>query len=159
MRERVATAARPYAYTLSGLDNVRLVGVQVRRCGKCGIELPIIPRIAELHRLIAKALVELQRPLRGQEIRFLRKYAGMAARDFAAMLGIRHEHLSRVENGRTATLGRPADRLTRAIAMLMVEDPEAARQVLLKAATLVSPVGQAARPFTLVAGRRWKRAA
>jgi len=83
----------------------------------------------------------------------------MAAQDLAAMLGIRPEHLSRVENRLTATFGRPADRLTRTISMLMLGDTEAARQVLLKAATLVSPIGQAARLFTLVAGRRWKRAA
>ena len=159
MRQRVTTAAQPYAYSLSGLDNVRLVGVRVRRCAKCGNELPIIPRIAELHRVIAQTLVELRRPLRGQEIRFLRKYAGLAGQDFAAMLGVRPEHLSRVENGHTATFGAPADRLTRAIAAMTMEDLDTARQVLLKAAALASPTDHAPRPVTLVAGRRWKRAA
>jgi len=159
VRERVTTTARPYAYSLSGLDNVRLVGIRVRRCAKCGIELPIIPRIAELHRVIAQTFVELPRSLRGQEIRFLRKYAGLAAQSFAAMLGVRPEHLSRVENGHTATLGAPADRLTRAIAAMTMEDPDATRQVLLKTAALASPTDRAPRPVTLIAGRRWKRAA
>jgi len=159
MRERVTTVARPYAYSLSGLDNVWLVGIRVRRCAKCGNELPIIPRIAELHRLIARTLVELRRPLRGQEIRFLRKHAGLAGQAFAAMLGIRPEHLSRVENGHTATFGAPADRLTRAIAAMTTGDTNAARQVLLKATALASHTDRTARPVTLVAGPRWKRAA
>jgi branched-subunit amino acid aminotransferase/4-amino-4-deoxychorismate lyase len=75
------------------------------------------------------------------------------------MLGVRPEHLSRVENGHTATFGAPADRLTRAIAAMTMEEPDAAREVLLKAAVLASRTGRAPRPVTLVAGRRWKRAA
>lgn len=157
MERRTTTAAQPYNYRLSGLDNVRLVGIQVQRCPRCDVELPAIPRIGELHRVIARTLLDLDRPLQGQEIRYLRKFAGVAAQDFAALLGVRPEHLSRVENGHTATLGASADRLTRGIAALALNDPDTVRQVLTAAAR--AERRRRPRPVTLVAGRRWKLAA
>jgi putative transcriptional regulator len=131
---RKATVEDPYPYELSGLKDVALVGIAVRRCTNCGAEVPIIPRIADLHRTIADGLIRKPAPLTGREIRFLRKNAGLAARKFAALLGIDPSHLSRVETGKTGKLGASTDRLARAVVMAESQGGEAARQVLLDTA-------------------------
>ena len=46
-----------YLYAESGLPNVVLVGVQVRRCPECGAHELVLPRVTELHRTIALALI------------------------------------------------------------------------------------------------------
>ena len=61
-----------HAYTASGLDNVTLYGITIARC-TCGQELCLIPRIDELRRKIAVALVS--KLVRTQaEITFLQKW-------------------------------------------------------------------------------------
>lgn len=116
MVERHATPEVPYRYTLSGMNNVFLVGIVVRECPQCGGQSPVIPRIGELHRVIANCLIEKPGQLVGQEIRFLRKYAGLPAWKFAIVIGETASHVSRVET-ENKTLGKPADRLVRALAM------------------------------------------
>jgi transcriptional regulator with XRE-family HTH domain len=83
--------------------------------------------------VIALHLVEKPGPLRGDEIRFLRKWAGFPARQFAALVGVSPEHLSRIENGHTDALGPPSDRLARAIAVAS-RDADEAREILLRVA-------------------------
>ena len=115
MKARKATARKPYPYALGGLKDVCLVGITVHHCPECGSEIPAIPRPEELHDVIAEHLAMTPRPLHGPEVRFLRKHVGMPAKTLAAILGISPEHLSRVENGRTRTLGAAADRLVRIV--------------------------------------------
>jgi len=130
LQEKLATTEQPYEYTISGLRNVLLTGIRVRQCKICDVTSPIIPRIEELHRLIAKGLVIKPRRLSGAEIRFLRKNAGFPARDFAALLGVTPEHLSRIENGHTEAFGPAADRLAR----LLGVEGQSAREALAKMA-------------------------
>ncbi len=143
MTEREATREAPYAYTLSGLKDVYLSGITILKCQKCAAEAPIIPRIAELHRLIADMIVNWPAPLIGDQVRFLRKHAGFSATEFAVLLGVDLSHLSRVENGHTQHLGRPADRLARTLAM--VTDGDAARERLIKVAKRLA-AAQAPKP-------------
>jgi transcriptional regulator with XRE-family HTH domain len=117
MRSHKATRVRPYQYLMSGLENVYLVGVEVFRCPKCGRETAAVPRVPELHRLIAWNLFMKAGTLSGSEIRFFRKHAGKTGREFAAMIGVRPEHLSRAENDKYA-LGETADRLVRVLGVL-----------------------------------------
>jgi transcriptional regulator with XRE-family HTH domain len=133
MVPRLATVEAPYRYGMSGLKNVVLCGIDVHRCGKCKVESPVLFRIPELHRVIARELVRKPSPLRGDELRFLRKHAGIPAVKFAALLGINPAYLSRVENGHHGALGRSADRLARALTMAVSEE-EAVREVLLQMA-------------------------
>jgi transcriptional regulator with XRE-family HTH domain len=93
----------------------------------------VIPHIAELHNVIALDIVNQPGPLSGEEIRFLRKYAGFPAQKFASLLGVSPEHLSRVENGHAAKLGDPTDRLVRALA-LTARKTEEIRRILLSVA-------------------------
>jgi YgiT-type zinc finger domain-containing protein len=57
------TARENFHYTASGLSNVTLLGVEVTRCPKCGAFEVDIPRIEELHRTIAAAVVTKRAPL------------------------------------------------------------------------------------------------
>jgi transcriptional regulator with XRE-family HTH domain len=127
-----STVERPYSYeTLSGLKNVYLVGIEVRRCAKCTADEPLIPRVSELNRVIAGDLTRKQGPLTGREIRFLRKHAGLAARHFAELIRVDPSYLSRVETGKLKSLGESADRLARAVILAESSGGEAARKMLL----------------------------
>jgi len=129
--ERNATAAEPYAYAIGGLPGVLLIGIRLRKCDRCGAESLLIPRIEELHRLIARDLLRKQTLLTGDELRFLRKHAGFPAARFAALLGVTPAHLSRFENAHERNnLGAPADRLARAL-VAAASAGEDARKVLL----------------------------
>jgi transcriptional regulator with XRE-family HTH domain len=161
MSERQASMAQPYPYAISGLKDVFLVGIVVRECAKCGAVAPVIPRIAELHDVIARTLVKEPRPLRGDEIRFLRKAAALPARKFASLLGITPQHLSRIENGHTLKLGKAADRLARFIA-IKARDGENIRELFLQIADRLEAEqkeSEVSSCFELKRGSGWKEAA
>lgn len=115
MTSRVTTRDNPYAYKIGGLPHVGLVGIDVNRCPTCDVDAPIIPKPGELHRVLVRLFLHKPDPLVGDELRFLRKHAGLSALDFAKHLAIDPSHLSRVENGKTPSLGATTDRLARAI--------------------------------------------
>jgi putative zinc finger/helix-turn-helix YgiT family protein len=109
----VMTVAREnYRYIESGLPNVVLVGVEVRRCPACGIvELPL-PRVTELHRVIATAVIHKPARLSGAEVRYLRKHLGWSGEDFAAHMGVDPSTVSKWENDKEP-IGPGSDRLLR----------------------------------------------
>lgn len=107
-----------YKYDESGLSNVTLVDIEIRRCSSCGEVMPVIPRLEELHRTIARAIVEQRCRLSPSEVRFLREYLGHSREAFANRIGVKRETLSRWENGKEQ-LGGIADRLLR---MLVVQE-------------------------------------
>lgn len=130
MRERRATAKAPYYYVLGGLPHVGLVGITVYECPGHSIS-PVIPRIGELHRVIAGTFVSKPGPLTGAELRFLRKNVGLSAQKFAALLVVDPAHLSRVENGKQRALGPSTDRLARLIVTGFARGGEEVRKLLL----------------------------
>jgi len=89
-----------YHYTECGLDSVTLMNVVVRRCPECGEYEVDIPRMEELHRLIAQEVASKGPRLAPQEIRLLRKYLGFSGVDFAATLDVTPETVSRWETGK-----------------------------------------------------------
>ena len=113
MDSRKTTPEDAYRYDLCGLNNIFLVGIMVYECVGCGAVIPEIPRVPELNQVIAEELAKKQAFLTGREIRFLRNRAGLSAKEFAVLLDITPEHLSRVENGHTQSLGGAADKLVR----------------------------------------------
>jgi transcriptional regulator with XRE-family HTH domain len=131
MTVRTATAENPYVYSLSGMKDVVLVGIQVLSCPGCRAEGARIPRIGQLHRVIVKSLIEQPEPLRGDQVRFLRKNAGFPAQKFAALLKIDPSYLSRVETGKLPNLGASTDRLARAVVIAESSGGEMAREILL----------------------------
>ena len=98
------SAGLPYA--------VVLVGVPVERCPACGEEVVTVPNPEGLHRLLALSIVELERPLLPQEVRFLRKLLDKSAEDMGTLMGVDAKTLSRWENGRQK-MGKVAERLLR----------------------------------------------
>src|SRR5579862_980907 len=103
-------------YTESGLANVWLAGLEVRACPKCGETERVIPRLAQLHRLLAATVAEQPEKLTGAEIRYLRKSLGWSGEDFAATFGVRPETISRWENDKEP-MGATAERLLRLAAL------------------------------------------
>jgi putative zinc finger/helix-turn-helix YgiT family protein len=101
-----------YLYTESGLPNVVLVGVEVRRCPSCGHHEVVLPRVTELHRTIAHAVIHKRSRLSGSEVRYLRKYLGWSGADFARHVGVDPSTVSNWENDKDP-IGPSSDRLLR----------------------------------------------
>lgn len=155
LEQRQATPETPYKYTLSGLTGARLSGILVRWCSKCKSESPIIPRIVELHWLIAEHLIGKPGLLSGEEIRFLRKNAGFAQNKFAALLKVTTSHLNRVEKGKTAHLSPAADKLAR-IMVTIAKDGENARKRLVRFAEQEIERRQRPKPIFNLEKNRWR---
>jgi len=111
-RGRMQTRRENVRYDASGLKGITLVGVEVSRCLDCGKAEIAIPRIEQLHRLIAKTLIEKHARLTPAEIVFLRKSLGWSGVDFARHMGTRQETVTRWERG-SIRMGATADRLLR----------------------------------------------
>jgi putative zinc finger/helix-turn-helix YgiT family protein len=106
------TRKEDYHYDECGLKGVTLVGVEVARCPRCGNYEISIPQLEELHRLLAKVLIDKSTRFTGDEVRFLRKSLGWSGSDFAKHMGVAEETVSRWEND-AAQIGPQADRLLR----------------------------------------------
>ena len=100
-----------YDYAACGLP-VILDGVTVHRCEMCGEHEVALPRIEELHRVIARSVIRRSTRLSPKEIRFLRKWLGHSGEDLAELMGVTPEQVSRWENGKR-DMGATADRLLR----------------------------------------------
>ncbi|MCC6793008.1 MAG: hypothetical protein IT336_15070 [Thermomicrobiales bacterium] len=107
-----------YQFVESGLDNVFLVGIELVTCDTCGNRDPIIPRINELMRCLASAIVGKPCRLAGPEVRFLRKYLQMSAAELATMLSVDKTTLSKWENDEHP-IGSSSDRLLRAFTLVL----------------------------------------
>lgn len=117
---RFVKTSEDYLYTESGLSNVVLANIDVFVCEHCANKLVEIPRIAKLHRAIAYELVKQKERLRPEEIRFLRQYLGRSSTDFADLMGVEIESVSRWENGKVQ-MSTPHERFLRL--MVMHEEP------------------------------------
>ena len=108
----MTTSTETYLYKESGLPNVVLVGVEVRRCPSCGHYELVLPRVTELHRTIAHAVIHKPARLSGAEVRYLRKYLGWSGADFARHVGVDPSTVSNWENDKDP-IGPASDRLLR----------------------------------------------
>lgn len=98
-KEFTSTPEKPYHFTDSGLPNIYLAGVRYFEC-ECGERFVEIPALKQLMSLIARHTVMKDQSLTGVEIKFLRKRLGQKAADFAEMVKLQPETLSRVENSK-----------------------------------------------------------
>ena len=120
--EFVSTVERPYLYLGSGLSNVKLIGVSVFRCNDCAQISASIPSMKELHKAIARILVQKKSKLTGSEVRFLRKRLGKRSVDFAQMTGMSAVGLSALESNEARQLAAGRDRLVRLLYKLLSDD-------------------------------------
>ena len=87
-----------YQYLESGLSNVVLDQIPVYEC-ECGEQIVGLPNVERLHTLIFEKLLMKPSPLRGEEVRFLRKWMGAKGVDFAKMVKVHPTTLSKWESG------------------------------------------------------------
>lgn len=113
-----------YHFIESGLDNVVLHGIELIRCEECNTEDPVIPRINDLMRLLAVAIIGKPYRLRGDEIRFLRKYLRKTAAEMARLLHVSKTTISKWEND-DDPIGEQSDRLLRVFALALGDGLEA----------------------------------
>lgn len=128
---------KDYHYTESGLDNVILSGINVFECSKCGEIFPEIIRINELHKQIGLALVKKKSPLKGKEIRFIRKLLGFNEKKFASIMSVDPVSVSRWENSK-AGIAPPSDKLIRMLFIQFLE--EECNEVAKNAVDLISSI-------------------
>lgn len=107
-----------YRYKESGLDNVMLADIKIRRCPDCGDVCVSIPGMEELHQEIACAVARKAGHLNPAEVRFIRKYLGFSGADFAKRMGVTPETVSRWESG-AKPLGPISERMVRLAALAM----------------------------------------
>jgi putative zinc finger/helix-turn-helix YgiT family protein len=112
----MTVACEDYPYEESGLKGALLIGIEVRRCPQCGATEPLIQNIEGLHRALARGIVEHPARLSGQEVRFLRTYLGLRGVDFARVMGVTKECVSRWENDHEP-IGGTADRALRLLVL------------------------------------------
>lgn len=112
----MTSARENYNYKASGLP-VTLLNVEVRRCKACGEDEVVIPKITELHKAIARAVVGKKTRLTSSEVRFLRTHLGWSGADFAKHMAVAAATVSRWENGHEQ-MSPQADRLLRLMALL-----------------------------------------
>lgn len=157
LRARRSTAREPYRYLESGLRTVGLVGVAVHACPQCHEEAAEIPKVGQLHQAIAEALLTKPGPLAGDELRFLRKNAGIAAAQFAELLGIDPAHLSRAEHGKRG-LGAPTERLARAVIAAAMKRANIS-EILLTARGAKDKRDREKPPVFVIRGNAWRQRA
>jgi transcriptional regulator with XRE-family HTH domain len=135
MFAKKTTPQSPYMYIESGLKNVGLLGINVHFCPECKTETAVIPKIGQLNNLIAKILMEKKELLTGEEIRYLRKYAGFPANEFSTLIDVDPSYLSRMENGKekSHSLSGSVDKLVRAL-VAAARDQEYTKNILLQIA-------------------------
>lgn len=88
-----------YRYRGAGLDNVYLVNGYTTRELPSGEEAVSIHNLKGLHAAIAGELAGMSGPMDGKTFRFLRKYADMAQRAVAQVLGKTELSVSNWERG------------------------------------------------------------
>lgn len=116
------TKRENYLYKACGLPNVTLRDVEVSRCEVCGEQEVAIPNIEDLHKVLALAVISKSARLTPEEVRFLRKSLGYSGADFAGLMGVTPETVSRWENG-GQPIGTTADKLLR-LAVAHLQPPD-----------------------------------
>ncbi len=104
------------AYRQIGLPGVRLRNIEVRRCPNDGETYEVIPRIEELHALLARTIATKAAKLTPEEVVFLRKWLGWDRSEFAKRIDVQPETVSRWENGAQGISGT-TERLLRLMAL------------------------------------------
>lgn len=112
IRLKRATAAKPFLFTGSGLSNVYLSGIHYNECARCASLAGIFPAVSKLLDTLTRTIILKTSPLTGSEIKYLRTYVRKKAVDFAQLVGVSSEQVSRWENGHNPP-EKSADKLMR----------------------------------------------
>ena len=141
------------------MSQVFLIGVKVWTCAYCREESAVIPKIGQLSDVLAHALLEKSAPLTGEELRYLRKHAGFAAHEFAALLRIDPAYLSRVECRKVKHLSGIGETLARLLIRAALVSEETAHTLLAFAQGLTQRPPAPAQPAFQWVRNHWRVAA
>jgi putative zinc finger/helix-turn-helix YgiT family protein len=119
--EQVVPQRKNYRYTEGGMPSVVLQGVAVADCPKCGNSDVSIPRVARIHRAIARALTNSPARLTGPQLRFLRKHLGLNGDELGRYLHTDKTKISKWETEEDP-IGPATDRLIRLLASALDEE-------------------------------------
>lgn len=106
-----------YHYEECGLTSVTLINVLVYECKSCGLHVPELPSISQLHMMISLDILMKDTLLAGEEIRFLRRMAGLKQTTLAEIMGVDSTRVSKWEN-EDPPIGKENDRLLRTLCLL-----------------------------------------
>jgi DNA-binding transcriptional regulator YiaG len=117
-----------YHYKECGLDYVWLDGIEIYYCSnsKCELNnesLGAIPKAELLHSMLAKAIIANIFPFTGKESRFLRTYFRLKSKQWAELLTVSAETVSRWETG-FESIGAQSDFLMRLLSLRLLEEKE-----------------------------------
>ncbi|MBR1605586.1 MAG: helix-turn-helix domain-containing protein [Alphaproteobacteria bacterium] len=87
-----------YHYTESGLDNVYLYNISVVQDIK-GEKVIYVPKINQLHKVIAEGIIYKKGLISVQEIKFLRTEMGLKQSELSGLLGKEAQAVGRWERG------------------------------------------------------------
>lgn len=111
---------RAWMYPRVGVSNVCLLNQRVEICTECSRETPIIRSIGKLHRAIGIAIALQPAELSGEDLRFLRRNAGLLVSQMATRLGVAEGTYSKWENNKRP-LTHTQDKLARLTYLTMRE--------------------------------------
>ncbi|MGH8247415.1 MAG: helix-turn-helix domain-containing protein [Gammaproteobacteria bacterium] len=100
-----------------GLRSVVLQGIEMVSCEQCGNVDPILPRLNDLLRTLAVAVLAKPYRLAGEEVRFLRVFLGLTQEEFARLLHVDNTTLSKWETG-DDPVGAQSDLLIRTMVLI-----------------------------------------
>ena len=97
-RQKLKKKKVNYQYTECGLDNVTIMGAEVRTL-KDDTEIVCLPDINDLHLAIAYSIIIQEHGVSGKEIRFLRTEMGLTQDELAERLKVTRKTVSTWETG------------------------------------------------------------
>jgi putative zinc finger/helix-turn-helix YgiT family protein len=110
-----------YRFKDTPLRHVVLCGISLIECPTCKNVDPIIPSLNDLFSSLAHAVVNKPSRLKGDEIRFLRKYVHKTQAQFARIVGLDPTTISKYENDDDIP-GAQTDKLIRLVATALGDE-------------------------------------
>ncbi len=111
--ENMQSHTGAYRYDIGIEEKIVLLGIPINRCPDCGEEEIGIPRLAELHQIVAETIASKSARLTPKEVRFLRKHLDMTNVRLAEIMGVAPETASRWQSEKGPQMGVVAERLLR----------------------------------------------
>lgn len=94
----IVTVRGEHEFLESGLDNVKLMNVEIKKCYNCGEKIVSIPNPSQLLKIIGEQIILQPNRLSATEIKFLRKNIYLKIQEFAQIIGVSRVTISRWEN-------------------------------------------------------------
>ena len=96
--KNILAARGEHEFLESGLDNVKLINVEIKKCDNCGEKVVSIPNPNQLLKVIGEQVILKPYRLSAPEIKFLRKNIYLKIQEFAKIIGVNRVTVSRWEN-------------------------------------------------------------